>query len=207
MKIDGALDARLANTMLSVSGRHAAGSLAIALQLRGTMAKPQAQGTVRLTGGEFRDDQTGFKLTGDDRDIRRERRARFGSIASQGQRRTPVRSAANGEVRLDPAAGFPGSIRLTGQHAQIVANDIVSATADMALERLRPAFAEAQSRRTHHDCRDGYLRAQSLQQRRLPHSRHETSQSDPDGAGAARADGQGQRPRRARAAVRCDARR
>ena len=63
VKIDGALDARLANTMLSVSGRHAAGSLAIALQLRGTIAKPQAQGVVRLTGGEFRDDQTGFKLT------------------------------------------------------------------------------------------------------------------------------------------------
>ena len=63
VKIDGSLDARLANSMLSVSGRHAAGSLAIALQLRGTVAKPQAQGTVRLSGGEFRDDQTGFKLT------------------------------------------------------------------------------------------------------------------------------------------------
>ena len=47
VKIDGALDARLANSMLSVSGRHAAGSLAVALQLRGTIAKPQAQGTVR----------------------------------------------------------------------------------------------------------------------------------------------------------------
>ena len=64
VKIDGALDARLANSMLSVSGRHAAGSLAVALQLRGTIAKPQAQGTVRLSGGELRDDQTGFKLTG-----------------------------------------------------------------------------------------------------------------------------------------------
>ena len=53
VKIDGALDARLANSMLSVSGRHAAGSLAIALQLRGTIAKPQAQGTVRLSGGEL----------------------------------------------------------------------------------------------------------------------------------------------------------
>ena len=74
VKIDGALDARLANTMLSVSGRHAAGSLAIALQLRGSMTKPQAQGVVRLTGGEFRDDQTGFKLTGDHRDVGRERR-------------------------------------------------------------------------------------------------------------------------------------
>ena len=137
VKIDGALDARLANTMLSVSGRHVAGSLAIALQLRGTMAKPQAQGAVRLTSGEFRDDQTGFKLT-----------AITGTLAANGDTiridrlagTTPDAGsiAGNGEVRLDPVAGFPGSIRLTGQHAQIVANDIVSATADLALNVSGP---------------------------------------------------------------------
>jgi translocation and assembly module TamB len=137
VKIDGALDARLANTMLSVSGRHAAGSLAIALQLRGTIAKPQAQGVVRLTGGEFRDDQTGFKLT-----------AIAGTLTANGDTigidrlagTTPNAGsiAAKGEVRLDAAAGFPGAIRVTGQHAQIVANDIVSATADMALNVSGP---------------------------------------------------------------------
>jgi translocation and assembly module TamB len=137
VKIDGALDARLANTMLSVSGRHAAGSLAIALQLRGTITKPQAQGVARLTGGEFRDDQTGFKLT-----------AITGTLTANGDTihidrlagTTPNAGsiAANGEVRLDAAAGFPGAIRVTGQHAQIVANDIVSATADMALNVSGP---------------------------------------------------------------------
>jgi translocation and assembly module TamB len=136
-KIDGALDARLANTMLSVSGRHAAGSLAIALQVRGTIAKPQAQGVVRLTGGEFRDDQTGFKLT-----------AITGTLTANGDTiridrlagTTPNGGsiAVSGEVRLDAAAGFPGAIRVTGQHAQIVANDIVSSTADMALNVSSP---------------------------------------------------------------------
>ena len=137
VKVDGALDARLANSMLSVSGRHAVGSLAVALQLRGTMAKPQAQGTVRLSGGELRDDQTGFKLSGI-----------TGTLAANG---TSIRIdrlsgttpnggsiAASGEVRLDPAAGFPGSIRLTGQHAQVVANDILSATADIAIDISGP---------------------------------------------------------------------
>jgi translocation and assembly module TamB len=132
VKVDGSLDARLANSMLSVSGRHAAGSLAIAFQLRGTMAKPQAQGTVRLSGGELRDDQTGFKLTGV-----------IGTFGANGDTiridhfagTTPNGGSisATGEVRLDPAAGFPGSIRLTGQHAQLVASDFLSATADMAL--------------------------------------------------------------------------
>jgi translocation and assembly module TamB len=137
VKIDGSLDARLANSMLSVSGRHAAGSLAVALQLRGTIAKPQAQGTVRLSGGELRDDQTGFKLTGI-----------TGTLAANGSAiridhlagTTPNGGSisASGDVRLDPAAGFPGSIRLTGQHAQLVANDILSATADMALDISGP---------------------------------------------------------------------
>jgi translocation and assembly module TamB len=137
VKVDGSLDARLANSMLSVSGRHAAGSLTIAFQLRGTMAKPQAQGTVRLSGGELRDDQTGFKLTGV-----------TGTFVANGDTiridhfagTTPNGGSisAVGEVRLDPAAGFPGSIRLTGQHAQLVANDILSATADMALNISGP---------------------------------------------------------------------
>jgi translocation and assembly module TamB len=132
VKVDGSLDARLANSMLSVSGRHAAGSLAIAFQLRGTMAKPQAQGTMRLSGGELRDDQTGFKLTGV-----------TGTLVANGDTiridhfagTTPNGGSigATGEMRLDPGAGFPGSIRVTGQHAQLVANDILSATADMAL--------------------------------------------------------------------------
>jgi translocation and assembly module TamB len=137
VKIDGSLDARLANSMLSVSGRHAAGSLAVALQLRGTIAKPHAEGTIRLSGGELRDDQTGFKLTGitgtlvaNGDTIRIDRLA--GTTPNGGS------IAANGEVRLDPAAGFPGSIRLTGQHAQLVANDILSATADMALNLSGP---------------------------------------------------------------------
>ena len=137
VKIDGALDARLANSVLSVSGRHAAGSLAVALQLRGTIAKPQAQGTVRLSGGELRDDQTGFKLS-----------RVTGTFVANGNAiridhfagTTPNAGAisATGDVRLDPAAGFPGSIRLTGQHAQLVANAILSATADLALDISGP---------------------------------------------------------------------
>jgi translocation and assembly module TamB len=132
VKVDGSLDARLANSMLSVSGRHAAGSLMIAFQLRRTMAKPQVQGSVRLSGGELRDDQTGFKLGGV-----------TGTFVASGDTiridhfagTTPNGGSisATGEMRLDPGAGFPGSVRLTGQHAQLVANDFLSATADMAL--------------------------------------------------------------------------
>jgi translocation and assembly module TamB len=137
VKVDGSLDARLANSMLSVSGRHAAGSLAIAFQVRGTAAKPQAQGTVRLSSGELRDDQTGFKLSGvTGTFVANGSTVRIDHLAGTTPNAGSI--SATGEVRLDPAAGFPGSIRLIGQHAQLVANDILSATADMALDISGP---------------------------------------------------------------------
>jgi len=132
VKVEGKLDAGLANNSLSVSGRRVAGSLAIALQVRGTIAKPQASGSIRLTDGAFSDDQTGFKLT-----------AINGLFLANGDAvridrlsgTTPNNGSidASGEVKLDPAAGFPGAIRLTGRHAQLVSNDTVVATADLAL--------------------------------------------------------------------------
>jgi translocation and assembly module TamB len=140
VKVDGSLDARLANSMLSLSGRHAAGSLAIAFQVRGTAAKPLAQGMVRLNGGELRDDQTGFKLSGvTGTFVANGSTIRIDHLAGTTPNAGSI--SATGEVRLDPAAGFPGSIRLTGQHAQLVANDILSATADMALDISGP-FAQ-----------------------------------------------------------------
>jgi translocation and assembly module TamB len=132
LRIDGRLDAALANNALSLSGRRMTGALTLALQLRGTVAKPQAQGSVRLANGEFRDDQTGFRLTGitgvlvaNGDTIRIDRLS--GATPDGGT------ISATGDVRLDPAAGLPGSIRVTGKHAQVVANSIVAATADLQL--------------------------------------------------------------------------
>jgi translocation and assembly module TamB len=132
LRLDGRLDASLANNALSLSGQRMTGALTLALQLRGTLAKPQAQGSVRLANGEFRDDQTGFRLSGitgvltaNGDTIRIDRLS--GSTPNGGT------ISASGDIRLDPAAGFPGSIRVTGKHAQVVANTIVAATADLAL--------------------------------------------------------------------------
>ena len=132
LRIDGRLDAGLANNTLSLSGRRMTGALTLALQLRGTVAKPQALGSVRLANGEFRDDQTGFRLTGI-----------TGALVANGDTiridrlsgATPGGGtiSATGDVRLDSAAGFPGLIRVTGRHAQVVANSVVAATADLAL--------------------------------------------------------------------------
>ncbi|HZZ60560.1 MAG TPA: translocation/assembly module TamB domain-containing protein [Roseiarcus sp.] len=133
MKIAGRIDAGLANNTLSVSGRHITGALAIDLRVQGTIAKPQASGSINLSDGSFRDDQTGLRIAsigglilarGDELRIERldGKTPNGGSIG------------ATGRVRLDPAAGFPGALRLTGARAQLVASDTVTAVVDMSLD-------------------------------------------------------------------------
>ena len=122
-----------ADAALSVGGRHVSGALTVAMQLSGTVAKPQAKGSVRLTGGAFSDDQTRFKLTAISGVIQANGDAiRIDQLAGT----TPNAGSivVSGQVRLDPAAGFPGALKVTGRRAQLVANDIVTATADMALD-------------------------------------------------------------------------
>jgi translocation and assembly module TamB len=133
VKVVGKLDAGLANNTLSVSGRHVAGAVAVNVQIRGAAGKPRAEGSLTLANGSFRDDETGLKLaainaqisaSGDVIKIERMR----GATPNGGE------ISASGQVTLDPAGGFPGSIHLAGQHAQLVATDMVSATADLTLD-------------------------------------------------------------------------
>jgi translocation and assembly module TamB len=133
LKVDGKLDAGLANALLSAGGRNASGAVTVAMQLRGTLTKPDARGTLTLANGGFRDDETGFKLTGLSALVTANgdtiRVDRFSGTTPNGGT-----IGASGEVRLDPAGGFPGTLRVVGNRAQLVSNDVVAATADLALD-------------------------------------------------------------------------
>ena len=133
LKIDGRLDAGLANVVLSTGGRSLSGAITVAMQARGTLLKPDAHGTIALANGAFRDDQTGFKLSGvgalltaSGDTIRIDRLT--GATPNGGT------IGASGALKLDPAAGFPGSVRIVGQRARLVDNDVVEATADLAVD-------------------------------------------------------------------------
>ena len=113
--------------------------------------------------------------------------------------------SATGDLRLDPAAGFPGSIRVTGRHAQVVANSVVAATADLAL-----TVSGKLAQKPNVDGRitidlDGHHRAGALQQRLRSHSWHEACQSDADRR--ARASPRSPRPTRRAVERRCSTRR
>ncbi len=133
VRMAGKLDAALANDALSVSGRRVAGAMAVDLLVQGTVARPQARGSITLSNGAISDDWTGLKIA-----------SISGLIAANGDTlridrlsgTTPNGGAigATGQVRLDPATGFPGAFRLTGARAQLVATDVVTAVADMSLD-------------------------------------------------------------------------
>jgi translocation and assembly module TamB len=133
LKIQGKLNAAAANSLLGASGQRVAGNLTIDAQLRGPVTKPQAQGAATLTEGSFADADLGLKL---------ERIA--GRISARGDQivieridaSTPNGGTLNakGQVRLDPAGGFPGAIHIAGQKAQLIASDVVGGSADLALD-------------------------------------------------------------------------
>ena len=141
LALQGKLDAAAANGFIAASGRRVTGSVQIDGRLRGSAAQPQADGTVSMSGGSFTDADLGMKLE--------KIEAR---IAAHGDTVSIERLAAatpnggtlgvSGQVRLAPDAGFPGSIRITGQKAQLVSNSIVAASADLALDLSGPLASE-----------------------------------------------------------------
>lgn len=141
----GRVDLALANAQLSPMGRRLSGQASVDLRLAGAPGAPQLSGGVTLSGGAFSDAVTGLKL---------ERIA--GQFAAGGTRVVISRLTAatpnggslsvSGEVAVDPAAGFPGNIRLTGDNALLLNDGTARAAADLALTlsgplALRPLVA------------------------------------------------------------------
>ncbi len=137
LAIRGSLDAALANVALADSGRRAAGQISLDFRAQGPAGKPQLSGTAGLTGGAFEDPLAGIKFE------------RVGALLrARGEEVTIERFTAatrgngtvslSGNVRVAPDAGFPASIRINGQKAELVSNDIVTAVADLALELNGP---------------------------------------------------------------------
>ena len=141
VRIAGRLDAGLANNTLSVSGRRVAGAAMVNVLVRGPVGRPQARGSVTLSNGSFSDEENGLRLAAIDMRISMNGDTltleRFHGATPNGGA-----ISASGQVRLDPAAGFPGSIHLSGQHAQLVSTDVVAATADLTLD-VTGALAQA----------------------------------------------------------------
>jgi translocation and assembly module TamB len=128
----GRLDLSIANNMLSTAGRQVSGTAAIDMRIGGTVANPDLSGTLTLAGASFRDPLQGVRLDNiQGRLIARGTEMTIERLSAS--TRNGGALSANGRITLDPAAGFPGDIRITGQRAELVSNDLATMTADLAL--------------------------------------------------------------------------
>ncbi|MCX8256204.1 MAG: translocation/assembly module TamB domain-containing protein, partial [Beijerinckiaceae bacterium] len=132
LAVHGKLDAAVANAKLAADGRTLSGSVLVDARLAGTRAAPRVSGNAVMSGGTFRDALHGVRLDGIE-----------ARVAAKGDHVSIERLAAatpnggrlsgSGEVRIDPAAGFPGTVRLQGRDAQLAASSLMTATANLDL--------------------------------------------------------------------------
>lgn len=137
LAVRGRIDLAVANSILSASGQRLTGTANVDLSIEGTVSDPRIEGGVTLSNGTFSDPLRGIQLTGiQGRLSGRGRVLAIESLTAQ----TPNGGSlsASGQVTVDPAAGLPGEIRITGNRAQLVSNETVDASADLDLTITGP---------------------------------------------------------------------
>lgn len=133
LAVRGGLDAAAAtNGLLSAGGRRLTGRIEVDARLQGSPSRPEATGTATLSGGTFTDANQGVSLG----NLQARIVARGQEIVieqAQASTRNGGGITASGRVRLDPGAGFPGEIRITGRNAELVRSAIATAVANLDL--------------------------------------------------------------------------
>ena len=137
LTIKGNIDASLANRSIAAAGRRLTGRVAVDGLLTGTPERPEASGSLALSNGSFQDALLGVRLDA----IRARLTARGDRITLDNASATTKNGgslAADGNVQLDPAGDFPGTIRIRGHNAQLVESPQATAVANLDLDISGP---------------------------------------------------------------------
>ena len=142
LRVDGTLEAALADPLLEASGARVAGRIGVAGRIDGALAAPRVAGTITLTGGSFADLPAGLHL----RDV-------AGRILGSGSlvRITALSARAGaGSIDLSGTLGLgptlPVALRLTVRNATPIDSRLAQAAVDAALTLdgpLRPRAGPA----------------------------------------------------------------
>jgi translocation and assembly module TamB len=131
LRLDGKLDIGLVSPLLEARGLQAAGDLEVAVRVGGSAIAPDIGGTIRVDNASLRDYVRGINLS----DIS----AQFSG--SQGALKVDrfTAHAAAGTLALSGTVGFlqpriPVDLKLTADHAQAIANSLITANLDAALQ-------------------------------------------------------------------------
>ena len=137
LRARGTLDAALANSMLSVNGQRVAGRIALDAGVTGTVAAPKVEGSATLSGGSLTDPLNGIRLT----DIQGRVTGRGDTLVIErltAATRDGGRLAVDGRVAVEPASGFPGTLRITADRAELVSSPLMTAVSSLNLALSGP---------------------------------------------------------------------
>lgn len=133
LAVRGGIDAAAATSgLLSAGGRRLTGRIEVDARLQGSPSRPEATGTATLSGGSFTDATQGVSLG----NLQARIVARGQEVVIEQAQATTRNGGginASGRVRLDPGAGFPGDIKITGRNAELVRSAIATAVANLDL--------------------------------------------------------------------------
>ncbi len=132
LRAQGNLDLAVANVILAPEGRRLTGSAQLDATIRGMSAAPRIDGTATVSNGRFTDEDLGLEISGiAARLVAQGDVLRIESF--NGSTPNGGTLGASGQVRIDPAANFPGDLRITGNNARLDSNDLATATVDLDL--------------------------------------------------------------------------
>lgn len=137
LRARGTLDAALANSMLSTGGQRVAGRVALDTGVTGTVAAPKVEGSATLSGGSLTDPLNGIRLT----DIQGRVTGRGDTVVIErltAATRNGGRLSVDGRVAVEPASGFPGTLRITANRAELVSNPLMTAVSSLDLALSGP---------------------------------------------------------------------
>jgi translocation and assembly module TamB len=137
LALKGNFDIAAAGRAWAVEGRRVTGAVALDGRVTGTLQRPSASGSAILSNGSFQDAVQGTRLDA----IRARLVARDDKITIESASATARNGGVvtvSGEVRLDPGGGFPGTLEVRGQRAEVVRSSIATAIADLDLAMTGP---------------------------------------------------------------------
>ncbi|HEV7438121.1 MAG TPA: translocation/assembly module TamB domain-containing protein, partial [Methylobacterium sp.] len=137
LKAGGTLEAALANSLLSAAGQRVTGRVVFDAGVTGTLAAPRIEGAATLSGGSFTDPLQGVRFTG----IEGRATGRGDTIVLErltAATRNGGTLRASGRVAVAPEAGFPGTLTLTAERAELVSSPLMTAVASLNLALSGP---------------------------------------------------------------------
>ncbi len=191
LRVRGPADLGIVNTMLAGSGRQVTGRLNLDLTVQGTAASPKVGGNASLSGGTFNDPIVGIKLQA----IEGRFVARGDSIAIErftAATRNGGTIQVAGRVGVDPTAGFPADLRVTGDQRAIAVERRRFGHHQSRPADHRPAGAHAARLRARRHRVDGRLCARPPARNLSPAPGHEVHQADEGSRHPVADDGEGQ---------------